>query len=143
MRAGKSRDTTNQEATMRRVAAVWIGGLLACCPGLVAADERTLGDLPKDAWDVASVVTEPVKGMARGARRLDPISGLWRGLLEGSARSVERTADLLLNALQADPIYDSAASDYIDALDICEPPSANTPYRRAVATANRRSQENF
>jgi hypothetical protein len=50
-------------------------------------------------------------------------------------------ADLLLAALRKDPTYDSAAAAYIEALDLCEPPSNNTQYRRIIQTATRRSEE--
>lgn len=68
--------------------------VLGVCGG-VAARERSLKDLPKDAWDLAFVWTEPVKQAAKDTRRFDPISGLWFGLLEGSVKSVERTAEFL------------------------------------------------
>ena len=66
-----------------------VGGSMAA----EAARERPLSELPKDAWDLAFVWTEPVKQAARESRRFDPISGLWFGLLEGSIKSVERTAE--------------------------------------------------
>ena len=66
-----------------------VGGAMAA----EAARERPLEQLPKDAWDLAFVWTEPVKQVAHESRRFDPISGLWFGLLEGSIKSVERTAE--------------------------------------------------
>jgi hypothetical protein len=50
-------------------------------------------------------------------------------------------ADILLESLKRDPTYDSAAAAYIEAMDVCEPPTNNTGYRRAIQTANRRSEE--
>jgi len=53
----------------------------------------------------------------------------------------KEAADILLRILQHDPIYDYAAANYIDAMDVCEPQTNNTPYRRIIQTANRRSEE--
>lgn len=50
-------------------------------------------------------------------------------------------ADILLTALKRDPTYDAAAANYIDAMDLCEPTTANTKYRTVIETANRRSEE--
>ncbi len=50
-------------------------------------------------------------------------------------------ADILLETLKTDPIYDAAAANYIDAMDICEPNNNQYPYRRVIQTANRRSVE--
>jgi hypothetical protein len=50
-------------------------------------------------------------------------------------------ADTLLAALKRDPTYDAAAANYIDAMDICEPQTGNSDYRRVIETANRRSEE--
>ena len=70
--------------------------LIAGWTAPVAARERSLDDLPHDVWDVAFAWTEPIKHVARETRRFDPVSGLWFGLLEGSIKSVERTAGLFL-----------------------------------------------
>ncbi len=51
------------------------------------------------------------------------------------------TADMLLEALRQDPTYDAAAADYISALDVCEPETDCTKYRRVIQTAKRRSEE--
>ena len=53
----------------------------------------------------------------------------------------EQAADILLRALQRDPTYDAAAANYINAMDVCEPESGYTKYRRVIQTANRRSEE--
>lgn len=53
----------------------------------------------------------------------------------------ERAADILLEALRRDPTYDAAAANYINAMDVCEPQSGYTKYRRVIQTANRRSEE--
>jgi hypothetical protein len=50
-------------------------------------------------------------------------------------------ADVLLNALRMDPTYDASAANYINAMDVCEPPSGHLPYRRAVQTVEQRSEE--
>jgi hypothetical protein len=50
-------------------------------------------------------------------------------------------ADILLATLQRDPTYDASAGNYIDAMDVCEPTTANAKYRRVIETANRRSEE--
>src|SRR5205807_9452941 len=39
------------------------------------------------------------------------------------------------------PAYDFAAGAYINALDVCEPPTKTAPYRRVIQTAKRRSIE--
>jgi hypothetical protein len=64
--------------------------------GTVEAWERPIEELPRDVWRVASAWSEPVKHIARDTRRFDPISGLWFGLLEGSVKSMERTAEFFL-----------------------------------------------
>jgi len=50
-------------------------------------------------------------------------------------------ANALLNALKQDPAYDAAAANFIDAMNVCEPPNNNTAFRRVIQTANRRSEE--
>jgi hypothetical protein len=50
-------------------------------------------------------------------------------------------ADALLQALRQDPAYDAAAANYIDAMDVCEPPVGHRPHRRVIQTANQRSEE--
>jgi hypothetical protein len=50
-------------------------------------------------------------------------------------------ADILLNALRQDPIYDATAANYIEAMDVCEPAIRNPLYQRVIQTANRRSEE--
>lgn len=52
-----------------------------------------------------------------------------------------RAANVLLQTLRRDPTYDSAAANYIDAMDVCEPPTNQTAYRRVIHTAKRRSEE--
>ena len=59
-------------------------------------------------------------------------------------RKFERSreaADIILDALKRDPTYDRAASDYIEAMDVCEPLALYGPYRRIIRTVNRRSEE--
>lgn len=80
---------------MKRVPVMFVIVLLGAA-SLVAAEERAIKDLPKDVAKLALVWTEPIKQVARNARRFDPVSGFWLGLVEGSAKSVERTADVLL-----------------------------------------------
>ena len=53
----------------------------------------------------------------------------------------KRAADALLVALQRDPTYDASSANYIDAMDLCEPPTGTTQYRRVIRTAERRSEE--
>ena len=69
--------------------------VMCCSTTAFAAIDKPLEELPKDAWDIATLWTEPIKHAARGARQIDPISGLWFGLLEGSVKSVERTVALV------------------------------------------------
>jgi hypothetical protein len=52
-----------------------------------------------------------------------------------------RAADLLLQTLRRNPTYDSAAANYIDAMDVCEPPTNHMAYRRVIHTAKGRSEE--
>ena len=47
----------------------------------------------------------------------------------------------MLEALRRDPTYDFAAAAYIEAMDVCEPKTKTTPYRRVIQTAERRSEE--
>ena len=51
-------------------------------------------------------------------------------------------ANILLTNLRRDPTYDAAASNYIDALDLCEPPVSTAKYRRVIFRASARSEEN-
>jgi hypothetical protein len=67
------------------------------------ARERPLEELPKDVLSLAFVWTEPLKQVARHSRRHDPVSGLWMGLVDGSVKSVERTARLFLPEGTATP----------------------------------------
>ena len=53
----------------------------------------------------------------------------------------DEAADILLSTLKRDPTYDASAANYIDAMDVCEPATANAKYRRVIETANRRSEE--
>lgn len=68
--------------------------------GPAAAGDRPLEELPRDAVRLAFVWTEPLKSAANEIRRFDPVSGLWFGLLEGSVKSVERTANYFLPSEQ-------------------------------------------
>lgn len=53
----------------------------------------------------------------------------------------KEAADALLHALRENPVYDAAAMDYMQALDVCEPVAGQPPYRRVIQTALRRSEE--
>jgi hypothetical protein len=53
----------------------------------------------------------------------------------------KEAADILLAALRRDPTYDASAAHYIDAMDVCEPTTGATPYRRVIQTAEKRSEE--
>jgi hypothetical protein len=53
----------------------------------------------------------------------------------------KEAADILLAALRQDPTYDMSAAHYIDAMDVCEPTSNFTVYRRVIHTAEKRSEE--
>ena len=79
----------------RRVMAIVLIGISV---GTLAAEakDRPIEQLPQDVWNLATVWTEPIKGVARESRRLDPISGVWIGLIDGSVKSVERTAQFFL-----------------------------------------------
>lgn len=71
--------------------------------GRLEARERPIEELPQDIWELATVWTEPVKHVAKESRRFDPISGVWFGLLEGSVKSVERTAAFFLSPRESGP----------------------------------------
>ncbi|MBI4341908.1 MAG: hypothetical protein HY599_00900 [Candidatus Omnitrophica bacterium] len=60
------------------------------------AREQAIEDPPKGVWDLATVWNGPIQQVNRDARRFDLVSGLWLGLLEGSVKSAERTASLVL-----------------------------------------------
>ena len=81
---------------MRRITLVVAVLFVAGWAEGLEASERSIGELPQDLWNLATVWTEPIKGAARESRRFDPISGVWFGLLEGSVKSFERTAGLVL-----------------------------------------------
>lgn len=50
-------------------------------------------------------------------------------------------ADIVLEALKNDPVYDACAANYIDALDVCEPPGENREYRRVINRVKGSSEE--
>ncbi len=82
---------------MRQLAAIGLVlGLVGGAGIGEAAKEQPLDELPRDVWSLAWVWTEPFKQVAKDTQRFDLVSGLWFGLLEGSVKSIERTADLLL-----------------------------------------------
>lgn len=56
-------------------------------------------------------------------------------------KASKEAADALLSALRQNPVYDSAAMHYVEALDLCEPSTRQAPYRRAVRAARRQSEE--
>ena len=72
--------------------------VMVLCMGIetAAAKEKPIQQLPKDIWDLAWAWTEPIKYVAKETRRFDPVSGVWFGLVEGSVKSVERTAAFFL-----------------------------------------------
>jgi hypothetical protein len=79
-------------------------------------------------------------------RRIAPLLGdrpdlsfLFASYLRKFPANVE-AANVIRTALQKDPTYDASAANYIDAMDICEPPGA-AGYRRVIQTAERRSEE--
>ncbi len=80
---------------MTRALLILLAILCSGAPRAVA-EERVIKDLPKDVARLAFAWTEPIKQIARNVRRFDPVSGLWFGLVEGSAKSIERTAEVLL-----------------------------------------------
>ena len=71
------------------------GMMLAASTTGWASVNRPMKDLPKDAWEVATFWTEPIKQAAAETRRFDAVSGLWFGLFEGSVKSIERIAGLI------------------------------------------------
>ena len=77
---------------MKRVTAMALIALVSWVAS-VEASERSMEKLPQDVWGVA---TAPITSIAKETRRFDPVSGLWFGLVEGSIKSFERTAGLLL-----------------------------------------------
>lgn len=83
---------------MKRIVALLSVVLLLGAATRAAAEEKAIADLPKDLWVLATVWTEPIKGVAREVRRLDPVSGFWFGLLEGSVKSVEHATHVLLGS---------------------------------------------
>ncbi len=81
---------------MRKVRIGLVVTMLVGWAAMADARDKDLEDLPRDAWDLATVWTEPIKEVARETRRLDPVSGTWFGLLKGSLKSVERTVAFIL-----------------------------------------------
>jgi len=61
-----------------------------------STQEKSIEQLPRDVWDLAFIWTEPIKQAVERSRTIDPVSGLWFGLLDGSVKSVERVAGMLL-----------------------------------------------
>lgn len=81
---------------------VWVVsvGLVVFWQTPLDARDKPIEELPKDVWDLAFVWTEPLKQVATHAKRFDPVSSLWIGLLDGSVKSVERTAGFLLSGFE-------------------------------------------
>ena len=73
-----------------------IGMIMSTWSGTLLASDKPIEELPRDVMDLAFVWTKPIQQVAEESRRFDPVSGLWFGLLEGSVKSVERTAQILL-----------------------------------------------
>ena len=73
-----------------------IAALIAGQAAMAEARERSIEALPKDVWDAATVWSGPMKQVNQQTRRFDLVSGVWLGLLEGSIKSAERTASLVL-----------------------------------------------
>ncbi len=78
------------------VAVAWIGANLVAAPIPAEATERSLADLPHDAFNVLFLWTEPLKAVVEQSRQYDPVSGLWIGLVDGSVKSFERSARFLI-----------------------------------------------
>ena len=88
---------------MRYVMA-WIVLMLAAgWAGEADAREKPLEELTQDVWTLAFAWTEPIKQAAKEARRFDPVSGVWFGLLEGSIKSFERAAAVFFPPPQEAP----------------------------------------
>ena len=81
---------------MRRFIGFVLASLVVGSMGAVEAKDKNIEDLPKDVWTLATFWTEPIKQVVKDSRQFDPVSGFWFGLVEGSVKSVERTADVLL-----------------------------------------------
>ena len=96
---------------MRWVAGMVVAVVMLMGPGAAGASERVskqvqLRQVSQDAWNIA---TEPFKSVARETRRFDPITGLWFSLLEGSVKSIERTAQIFFHtepAASSSPVPD-------------------------------------
>ena len=84
---------------------VRIGSVMALSAGIgwialpTAGDaaERRLEQLPGDLATVLLLWTEPLKQIAIHSRQMDPVTGLWLGLIDGSVQSLSRSAKLFLS----------------------------------------------
>ena len=81
---------------MRWVVAVIVAIGVGSWAGMVEAKDRPIEQLPQDVWNLAFVWTEPIKAVVKRTRQFDPLSGLWFGLVDGSVKSVERTAAYII-----------------------------------------------
>ena len=88
---------------MRRFAILNVVIVMMAWGGVVEAEEKTIKDIPKDAWNLGTVWTEPIKGVARETRRMNPIIGLWHGLWQGSIKSLQRTAEFFIPPKEEEP----------------------------------------
>ena len=86
---------------MRTIIAVIVGMLMVAGAGAAEARERTLTELPGDVWNLAFAWTEPIKQAAKYSQQIDPVSGVWFGLLDGSVKSVERVTEFIRPADKA------------------------------------------
>ena len=78
-----------------RITAVMVIGIV-CAAAAAEAKDRPIEKLPGDMWSLATIWTHPIAEVAKQTRQFDPISGLWFGLVDGSVKSVERTAQFIL-----------------------------------------------
>ena len=75
---------------------ITVAGLLCIAvAGAAEARERALTELPGDVWSLATAWTEPIKQAAKYSQQIDPVSGVWFGLLDGSVKSVERAVEFI------------------------------------------------
>ncbi len=94
---------TTREASMRDAVVGMLLMLAAGWAGEADAREKPLEELPQDVWTLAFAWAEPIKQAIREARRFDPVSGVWFGLLEGSVKSFERAAAVFFPPPQEAP----------------------------------------
>ena len=79
---------------MRRIVPAVVLAACVCGAAIAEAREKSISELPKDAWTIACLWAEPLKPVGALPRR-STVSDFWVAWLNGSMQSVRRSANRL------------------------------------------------